>query len=180
MKFRPPAIAGAALALLLLAGCAPGGGGAVALGEPHEVTLSDDETSTDATVSLTVAAVEQESIEVLSDFNLDEEQLRMTPYLVRYSVELVEGSIGDYDMFRVPFVVTRNTVYLGAKTADGTEATPMLLIGGLDGCSGVSGEDLEAMSVGDTLEGCRVFLAESSDGMGEVFYGKSTWTVASE
>lgn len=176
MKSSPIAIAGAALALLLLAGCAPGGA-SVPVGEPVEIQVTDEDSSTDATVALTVTAVDQETIDILSDFNLDEEQLAMTPYLVRYSVELVDGVLGEYDMFRVPFVVSRNTVYLGAKDAGGAEATPMHLIGGLDACEVLGGEELQTMSVGDTLEGCRVFLADSADGLREVFYGKTTWTV---
>ncbi|MGO2111006.1 MAG: hypothetical protein ACTH31_05285 [Pseudoclavibacter sp.] len=178
-NLRSAAIVGAAALMLLLSGCSSN---SQPLGTAQELEVSDDATS--ATLAITVTSVEQESIDFLDGYNLDADEAAMTPYLVHYEVELVDGSI-DEEFSLTPVMSFGDEPVLGAKDADGGDAISMQLIAGVnsgaedspgDRCSG-PGEALQALAVGESATGCRVFLAESDAGLSEVTIGDLAWGV---
>lgn len=171
------ALAASAAALLLLTACAPG---AAEIGTAQEIELTDEDSNTEAKVAITITSVEQQTIDALSEFNLDEEDLARTPYFVNYELELLEGEMGaDYSPFSVAFFATSRPT-LGATDADGNQAIAMQLIGGLDACKGVEDGAFAALSIGESTGGCRVFLAESDKGLRTVSFGKLDWNAAGE
>lgn len=97
---------------------------------------------------------------------------------MNYEITLTEGEFGDFNMFGVKFVATRDPQTLGAKDASGATATPLQVIGGFDGCRSVDPADLDAMAVGETLSGCRIFLAESADGLEFISFGDLEWSTS--
>lgn len=169
------ALAASAGALLVLTACAPG---AVELGAAQEIELEDEDSNTEAKVAITITSVEQQTIDALSEFNLDEEDLARTPYFVNYELELLEGDIGpDYSPFSVAFFATSRPT-LGATDADGNQAIAMQLIGGLDACKGVEDDAFASLTIGESAGGCRVFLADSDKGLRTVSFGKLDWNAA--
>lgn len=169
------AFAASAAALLVLTACAPA---AAELGTAQEIELEDDNTNTEAKVAITITSVEQQTIDALSEFNLDEDELKMTPYFVNYELELLDGTLGeDYSPFRVAFFSTSRPT-LTASDVDGNQAIAMQLIGGLDACRGAADGAYAALKVGESTGACRVFLAESDKGLREVSFGKLDWSVA--
>ncbi len=174
MTRRRLAATGAAALLILLTACSAG---AEPVGTAQETEIAED--GTDATISMTVSAVDQESIDLLSDFDLDADEQAMTPYLVRYSIELVEGSIGA-DFTPNPMMSFGDTPFLSAEDAEGNDAVSMQLIGGIDACPGLEDGALAGLAVGESAEGCRVFLAESDAGLRSVSFGDLTWETATD
>ncbi len=171
------ALAASAGALLVLTACAPG---TAEIGEAQQIELEDEDSSTQAKVAITITSVEQQTIDALAEFNLDEEDLARTPYFVNYELELLEGDIGaDYSPFSVAFFATSRPT-LAATDADGEPAIAMQLIGGLDACAGVEDGTFGSLEIGESAGGCRVFLAESDKGLRTVSFGKLEWNAAGE
>lgn len=169
------ALTASAAALLVLTACAPG---AAELGAAQEIQLEDEDSKTDAKVAITIASVEQQTIDALSEFDLDADDLARTPYFVNYELELLEGDIGpDYSPFRVAFFASKRPTLI-ATDADGEQATAMQLIGGLDACRSPEDGAYDALSVGESTTGCRVFLADSDQGLRSVSFGTLDWNVA--
>ncbi|KAB1648814.1 hypothetical protein [Pseudoclavibacter endophyticus] len=178
-NLRSAAIVGTAALMLLLTGCSSD---AQPLGAAQELEVSDDATS--ATLAISVTAVEQEAGDFLAGYDLDAEEAAMTPYLVHYEVELVDGSIDEGFSF-TPVMSFGDEPVLGAKDADGGDALAMHLIAGVglgaddaatERCLSLN-EELSALAVGESATRCTVMLAESDAGLSEVTIGELAWGV---
>lgn len=147
---------GAALittALVAVTGCSAMGAEAAKVGDTQDFEFSND----GGAFEVTLTSVDEQDPSALAELDLSAEQAALTPVFVNYSVSFVDGPkpTGVSGGFE-----DRNWMLFDS---DDEQVQGVSVFGDFEPCSPLSGDDMEALGEGATVEGCTIFLSEGQD-----------------